>query len=71
MTGSQSTEGADRPTLALDGEAMIQEASKLNHNIIRAAGAALTGWRESVQAIVTTARGQELAHALVTSFLGT
>ena len=30
VTGSQSTEGADRSTLALDGEALIEEAAKLN-----------------------------------------
>ena len=39
VTGSQSTEGADRSTLALDGEALIEEASTLNPHIIVACAA--------------------------------
>ena len=69
VTGSQSTEGADRSTLALDGEALIEEASTLNPSLIvacAAPGAFLTGWRDHVQAILTTwPGGQELANALV------
>ena len=34
VTGSQSTEGADRSTLALDGEALIEEAAKLNPSLL-------------------------------------
>ena len=74
VTGSTSTEGADRSTLALDGEAMIEAAAKLNHNIIvacAAPGAFLTSWRDSVQAILTTwPGGQELANALVDVLFG-
>ncbi len=74
VTGSQSTEGADRATLALDGEAMIEAASTLNPSIIvacAAPGAFLTGWRDSVQAILTTwPGGQELANALVDVLFG-
>ena len=74
VTGSQSTEGADRSTLALDGEALIEEASTLNPSIVvacAAPGAFLTGWRDSVQAILTTwPGGQELAHALVDVLFG-
>jgi len=74
VTGSQSTEGADRSTLALDGEAMIEAAAKLNHHVIvacAAPGAFLTGWRDSVQAILTTwPGGQELANALVDVLFG-
>ena len=74
VTGSQSTEGADRATLALDGEAMIEAAAKLNNHIIvacAAPGAFLTGWRDSVQAILATwPGGQELANALVDVLFG-
>jgi beta-glucosidase len=74
VTGSQSTEGADRSTLALDGEAMIEAAAKLNPSIIvacAAPGAFLTGWRDTVQAILTTwPGGQELANALVDVLFG-
>ena len=74
VTGSTSTEGADRSTLALDGEAMIEAAAKLNNHVIvacAAPGAFLTGWRDTVQAILTTwPGGQELANALVDVLFG-
>jgi beta-glucosidase len=74
VTGSTSTEGADRSTLALDGEALIEEASTLNPSIVvacAAPGAFLTEWRDTVQAILTTwPGGQELANALVDVLFG-
>ena len=74
VTGSHRRRARTALTLALDGEALIEEASTLNPSIIvacAAPGAFLTGWRDSVQAIVATwPGGQELANALVDVLFG-